>query len=200
MKTKDFIKTLQEADPSGEIHVRIRSPGEPTCAAVVPGYWDGCYSYEEDGGLVVTDKGAKVDVYCQEVDDFIWDQDGKTDNVKIEMHDPKGMRNFVEETGATAREFHGKMMKEMTDKVLAVMATGWKVVQDSGYAIGLCHKQWYVKDPEKFVFCDDGDRKDTDNQKKLCQGECLAVVYGGLFTHRNDGALTYWELKEATHV
>ena len=73
MKTKDFIKMLQEADPSGEAHVRM-SGGVPIFAELKEGYWDGPYSYIDENGKYVTSiEGCKVDIWTKEPHDYIWD-------------------------------------------------------------------------------------------------------------------------------
>lgn len=71
MTTKEFIKMLQEADPSGEAHIRMDG-GMPWFAELKPGYWDGPYSYkDEDGNYVYSSKGEKVDLYCMGIDEFV---------------------------------------------------------------------------------------------------------------------------------
>lgn len=71
MKTSEFIKMLQEADPTGEAHVRM-SGGVPRFAEPKPGYWDGPYSYiDEDGNWNYSTQGSKVDIHCEEIDDFV---------------------------------------------------------------------------------------------------------------------------------
>ena len=71
MKTKEFIKILQDADPSGEAHIRM-SGGIPSHAVLKEGYWDGPYSYiDEDSNYVYTTQGMKVDIHCTEIDDFV---------------------------------------------------------------------------------------------------------------------------------
>lgn len=71
MKTKDFIKMLQDADPSGELHVRMQG-GIPRFAIRNPGYWDGNYSYiDEDGNWVESEESDKIDIYCQDIDDYV---------------------------------------------------------------------------------------------------------------------------------
>lgn len=67
MKTKELIKQLQEADPSGECHVRINN--EPICSVYsLPGYWDGPYNYLEwdkdrkNPTWIQSTKGDKVDI------------------------------------------------------------------------------------------------------------------------------------------
>lgn len=48
MKTKDFIKMLQKADPTGEHHVRLG--GVIFDAALVAGYYDGPNCYVDENG------------------------------------------------------------------------------------------------------------------------------------------------------
>lgn len=71
MKTKDFIKMLQDADPSGELHVRMQG-GIPQFAIRQPGYWDGNYRYiDEEGNWVESEEGDKIDIFCQDIDDYV---------------------------------------------------------------------------------------------------------------------------------
>ena len=71
MTTKEFIKMLQEADPTGESHIRM-SGGIPYSAELKPGYWDGPYSYiNEEGQYVYTTQENKVDIYTIEIWDFV---------------------------------------------------------------------------------------------------------------------------------
>lgn len=71
MTTKEFIKMLQDADPSGESHIRM-SGGIPYAAIEKEGYWDGPYTYiDKDGNYVYTTKGTKVDIYCTDIWDFV---------------------------------------------------------------------------------------------------------------------------------
>lgn len=76
MKTKEFIKMLQEADPSGEAYIRMEG-GVPYYAEYKEGYWDGYYSYIDDGGNYTSSiKDSKVDIFCQDIDLFV---EGLTD-------------------------------------------------------------------------------------------------------------------------
>jgi hypothetical protein len=71
MKTKDFIKMLQEADPSGEAYIRMEG-GIPFTAELKEGYWDGPFSYiDEEGNYVYSTNGLKVDVHCYSKWDFV---------------------------------------------------------------------------------------------------------------------------------
>jgi hypothetical protein len=71
MKTKDFIKILQEADPSGEAHIRMPD-GIPFAAELKPGYWDGPYNYlDEDQNWVYSTENNKVDIHCRDIYDHV---------------------------------------------------------------------------------------------------------------------------------
>lgn len=64
---------LQEADPSGEAHIRMEG-GIPRFAELKPGYWDGPYSYlDEDGNWVYSSEGNKVDIHCFDRYDYVSD-------------------------------------------------------------------------------------------------------------------------------
>ena len=72
MKTKDFIRILKEADPSGEAHIRMKG-GIPEFAILKAGYYDGPYNYiDHQGNWVHTASGMKVDIYCTDILDFVW--------------------------------------------------------------------------------------------------------------------------------
>ena len=72
MKTKDFIKMLQDEDPNGECHVRINGLF-PMSVEQKEGYWDGPYSYiDEKGNYIISTQGSKIDVYCMDIEDFVY--------------------------------------------------------------------------------------------------------------------------------
>ncbi|MFW6243216.1 MAG: hypothetical protein ACOC2W_03560 [bacterium] len=86
MKTKDFIKMLQEADPTGESYVRIEG-GPIYRAELKPGYWDRPYSYIEkttDNKLnwVESTKGNKIDIHTISLFDFAERYDGNWEEIK----------------------------------------------------------------------------------------------------------------------
>jgi hypothetical protein len=71
MKTKDLIKILMEADPSGECHVGMMN-GIPRWAIKNPGYWDGNYSYIDEGGNFVTsEEGSRIDLWGWDIDEYV---------------------------------------------------------------------------------------------------------------------------------
>lgn len=62
---------LQEADPTGESHIRMDG-GIPAFAEKKQGYWDGPYSYiDDDGCYVYSSLDDKVDIYCTSIWDFV---------------------------------------------------------------------------------------------------------------------------------
>ena len=86
MKTKEFIKRLQDVDPTGEEHIRI-SGGVITGVELKEGYWDGPFDYVEkgeDGKLkwVASTKGNKVDVHTMDLYDFAEWYDGDWEEMK----------------------------------------------------------------------------------------------------------------------
>jgi len=73
MTTKEFIKMLQDADPTGESHIRMEG-GIPMYVERKPGYWDGPYSYFDEGGnWVYSTEGSKVDISCVDRYDYVSD-------------------------------------------------------------------------------------------------------------------------------
>ena len=94
MKTKDFIKMLQEVDPSGEGYIRIpENTGAPWIAEKKDGSWDGPYAYfelldPENGNqwnnlkLVISTTGYKIDIKPYDIQTLVWDQKGNIDEIK----------------------------------------------------------------------------------------------------------------------
>ena len=99
MKTKDFIKMLQDADPTGECHIRL-GDGIPWFAERKEGYWDGPYQYmDEDGNLVISTKGDKVDIHAVDYEEFIWNNDGDYSKIKFDLsyvENDKHINDYIE--------------------------------------------------------------------------------------------------------
>lgn len=86
MKTKDFIKMLQEADPTGEAHIRMEG-GIPIEVSGLPGYYDGNYNYlDDDGNYIISRTGTKVDIHTMNLDDFVEEH--------FDLHDPDNYENI----------------------------------------------------------------------------------------------------------
>jgi hypothetical protein len=82
MKTKDLIRELQEADPSGEIEVCVNNV-DIFCVTTEPAYWDGRLQllvrdeklkpyFDVVGGKYVT-SGSKVVIQPMSITDVLWD-------------------------------------------------------------------------------------------------------------------------------
>jgi len=87
MKTKELIELLQKADPSGELHVRLRDGGAPFYVESLSGYYDGAYEYltNNDEKMVITDKGRKVDIYSTSWKDWLWEKDGDISKIELDF-------------------------------------------------------------------------------------------------------------------
>ena len=72
MTTSEFIKLLQDEDPSGTAHIRMDG-GFPKFAILKEAYYDGGYSYiNGNNEYVTTNKsGSKIDIYCMDIDLFV---------------------------------------------------------------------------------------------------------------------------------
>lgn len=182
MKTKDFIKLLQEADPSGEAHLRM-CDGVPIYVILKEGYWDGPYSYlDEDGRYVDSTQGSKIDVYFKEPEDIVseviddWNpyedsEDGLWEKVKDRFKfDYSYLPESTEEKKerffsrlAKHFEWYLEFQKESWDnnlkEVLQKYKDGWKFYQEkdegpNGYY------SWIIID--------------SDGKNK---GACMAITY-----------------------
>jgi len=107
MKTKDFIKLLQEEDPSGECYLRIN--GEPIwIVEQKEGYWDGPYNYlEKDNNdeyiWIQSSEGHKIDIHTMSLFNFAerfngnWEEMKKHIKVNYSyLDDGKREREFFE--------------------------------------------------------------------------------------------------------
>jgi hypothetical protein len=80
MKTKDVIRLLQEADPSGEMQACVANMDIVEINVINVGYWDGCLQILErdpnDPERIVGGRFCagqpKVDIYCLNIDDFVY--------------------------------------------------------------------------------------------------------------------------------
>lgn len=74
MRTGQFIKMLQEVDPTGEGFIMMSDGGVPQWFEQKHGYYDGAYSFiDERGRMVKSTDENKVDVICKEKEWVIWD-------------------------------------------------------------------------------------------------------------------------------
>lgn len=149
MKTKDFVKLLQEEDPSGELHVRFRNGGFPFSIQCLDGYWDGPYEYiDENGDFVTSTEGSKIDIYSMEIDDFIerlfdfhdpdnWEKIkskfkfnfGYTDAAYCKIREDK-ILNEAKLCWDDLYDFHKKSFEEQKVFALEMEAKGWTWFQN----------------------------------------------------------------------
>ena len=144
MKTKDFIKLLQEEDPSGEGYVRI-GQGPITAVVQKEGYWDGPYSYLEKGEdgkpvYVETTLGYKVDIYTMDLYDFAerfqgdWEEMKK--HIRVEynyLDDGKREKEFLklaEKECAEYKEMKDQFYESGHKEMIENAKKGWKWFQN----------------------------------------------------------------------
>lgn len=168
MTTAEFIKMLQEADPSGNAHIRM-SGGVPYMAESKPGYYDGPYEYiDKDGRFVMTNVGEKVDIWCKEPTDIVWDSDWNAwSKVSIEEEWENLKAKFVFDYSAYAVEsqreerrqkFFDELRKtfdqwvkyeqescvKYLDEVMEKYKKGWKFLQKK---VGMKFYDWKIVEP-----------------------------------------------------
>lgn len=201
MKTKDFIKMLQEADPTGECYVRLPGGGAPWFAEEKEGYWDGPYQYLEKVNpdqrahagnmrIVTSTKGSKVDIHAMDLDTIIWDENGNLDRIKNRIrYDMEYARNderiaeywkYIEDEAAYARNVHEKSLVDWTKRTIdKFFSGGWEVRQPLDKPIG------FYNCMTAYGFL--GITKET-----FCQGECMAVIESGKFYPEKKDSYYVW--------
>jgi len=118
MKTKDLIKQLQKADPSGELHVRMSNGGMPDFVRVLPGYYDGGYWYIDDAGIMTyTTVGDKVEIYARSYDHVVEECDGDMEKIKTRV--AVNVSNKVRHKEQT-KEFWEMIEREAADHIRIV--------------------------------------------------------------------------------
>lgn len=84
MKTKELIRKLNKADPSGELDVCVDNI-DILFVAAHPAYWDGCQEilirdpnskYYNVIGAKITSKGTKIKIHTLSIDDAIFEDPG----------------------------------------------------------------------------------------------------------------------------
>ncbi len=143
MKTKDFIKMLQEADPEGEGFIRMEG-GIPSFAEPKEGYWDGPYSYiDEEGNYVYSTEGYKIDIYCTDIWDFVqqivdenttWKEVESKFKFKLGYVHNNDRIESILKTAKEAYDYISKLEKQMLKESIALAVQrateGWRFFQD----------------------------------------------------------------------
>ena len=171
MKTKDFIKMLQEEDPSGEGYIRVQG-GAVVWVEAKEGYWDGSYQYydPQTRKLHTTTEGYKVDVMTIDENDIVWDEEGNMEKIRERLvpnfesySDPTQRKekydNYwmkIEDEAIEAKKGHEEIMKWCLDGVLEKYKEGWvcriskdaenpykmKEYKERGYTVSKFQFQW----------------------------------------------------------
>jgi len=190
---------LQKEDPTGEAHVRLPG-GTPKWVEMKPGYYDGPYSYiDEDGNYVLSDKGSKIDVLCSDMEDFIWEEDGDTTRVVLDVHNPEDYKECVTKYSRDAQECRKNIEQQIEEEVLKKIDGGWKIVREIEDSKSGFNQHWFIKNPQKFkgknrsqVFVSNA------NQKTMGMGYIRFVASSNKFYRTKDDklGLIFYELKK----
>lgn len=137
MKTKDFIKMLQEEDPTGEGYVRVNGGAITFCEAK-EGYWDGAYTYFDRDTRTwhSSTQGYKIDVHTITWEDVVWELNGDMEKIKEKLKpDYSGYvngkeyeENFwkkVEEEAVSAKQTYDKLTQEMFERTTKKFNDGY---------------------------------------------------------------------------
>ncbi len=148
MTTREFIKILQEADPSGTSHIRMEG-GIPLFAELKPGYWDGPYSYiDEEGNYVTSTEGSKVDIHCLDIWYFV----ERYENLSWDEIREKFKFNYTYSSEEQKREREDqiiKIAKEAYDTIKEVREESYqRSLTDMIKNAGSGWKWFQSKDPE----------------------------------------------------
>lgn len=174
MKVKDLIKELQEADPTGECHVRCGGGGAVFFAEHKEGYWDGPYQYIENDEFYISAEHDKVDVQSINWQDWIWDHDGDYSKIHVDMsvygcraeEKQKEWLEKFEKVSKECKHLKEQLLKEATFGVLKKLHDGWDIFQESDKPIGHYNAMYYKK---------------GDKIERLMNGETVALLESGLF-------------------
>lgn len=183
LTTRDFIKMILEADPTGDAHVSL-SGGAPYSATRMPGYWDGSYSYLDEGIYVRSRAGYKVTIQTTSLIDVIWDAEGdmaliKT-HIRLTSADDSHFWEGIEKSAAECRGYFQQNNAEWIRKLV-------KMVEERE----ICY----------FEFCKGSSRCHAYNSEgecvadPLCSGEIQALINSpGLFECYEDTAsISQWK-------
>jgi len=200
MKTKEFIKMLKEADPSGEAYVRLPDGGAPYYAEHKEGYWDGAYQYLEkiDGHkptLITSTRGSKVDITSLHIDDIVWEEDGNIERIKnrlrfdmtfypdVNNNKINTYMKYVEEEAEWVHKKHIDSVEDWKNRVLEKWFNEEDIItteirQPLDKKIG-----WFNQMTAHHLF---------KSKQHLCQGECMAIIESGEFYPEKNKKYYIW--------
>lgn len=222
MKTKDFIKMLQEADPEGEGFIRMEG-GIPAFAEPKEGYWDGPYSYiDEDGNYVYSTEGYKIDIYCTDIWDFVGRNVDETttweevkNKFKFELgYSNQESKNSREESilkiAKEAYECISNLKKQMLEESISLAVQrakeGWRFFQDKKVDLESDDKKrfyiyyyWRIYKPKENIklnwFSKMFSRAEwKDKWQSSCLGDTQGIIKSRLFEKLDNNELEgYYE-------
>lgn len=202
MKTKDFIKMLQEADPTGEAFIRLPGGGAPWFAEAKEGYWDGPYQYLEPrdcndtkghySTLVTSVKESKVDIHVKDMETIVWEEKGEMDKIKnrfkfefngFHLDSQKEKENkqwiAIEKEALRAKECHNRLLIESTEKTIEkYFSGGYEVRQSLDKKIGMYNCIAAHKNLVKYT---------------LNQEECKAIITSSKFYPEETNEYYIWK-------
>lgn len=195
MKTKDLIKELQEADPSGELHV-ITDDGIPSFVLTKLGYYDGVGFYIEDDKFIFDSDQDKVVIQAYDLEDFIWKYGGDYSKVEfkgryVNDNRKEGILKQCEKISRECKEFEQRSTEEMLYRVFVKLNENNIIIQSKEYAITQMNHMFYFDKNEKDI----NINAELAIRKNLCQGECIAVARSGFFEAKDAGDYWEWKLK-----
>lgn len=165
MTTSDLIKLLQQEDSSGKLHVRINGM-MPDYVEKKPGYLDGPYEYMDDGKLVFSTEGEKVDIHTLDIEDWAWenyeDWESKIRFDYLDDERENEIRAKLDSVAKEAREYDKQAIREFSSFVMRKIKDGYKVVQNDTQ-VGRYNTMYFTKSGSKI---------------KLRQGDCRAIIRG----------------------
>lgn len=206
MTTKEFIKILQEADPSGEAHIRMDG-GVPEFVELKEGYWDGPYKYiDADDRMVTTTKGMKVDVYCRDYSYYIWDdlewnsyqetEDGLFEKLKQRFVFDYGVtyENLPQHRKDDIDRFHKKLKEDLDEYIAYKRESDQKYLQE---VIDKYNKGWRFlqKKDAKWKFYDWNILNENGKGEGANWATTGPVLLSGKFEPFENGDFLEWKLK-----
>lgn len=176
MKSKELIKRLQEIDPTGE--TQVMSDGKGCCIIDVdsePAYWDGPCHYVDDDNIYfpkkyyISDKlDGKIVISTISLEDFVGYKTDIENDILIDLE--CGNKEFYLERAKKQKEIEHKLRNETIAKFLPKLYdrinNSWKIFHDSDRPIHHYNSSYFKLGTE---------------QKKLCQGETIALLDSGNF-------------------
>lgn len=191
MTTSEFIKMLQQEDPSGNAHLRFYD-GTPWVVELKAGYWDGPFSYlDEQENYVTSTRGHKLDITCMSLETFVecnfrlhdennWEKVKSKLKFDFDGYNLDSVKQKEQEKIDLAKKYwdeNFEMQKKMFDDSLQEMifnaGKGWrwfqnKLVEDEDKGHNYFYYNWIVVDEKG---------KENSSNKHMTE----PVIFSGLW-------------------